>query len=208
MALLTLVRHCRTGDNGSGARFIGTRDVPPLEAELARAAALGRQLDQARYSRLWTSPLRRAERTLRAMFADREPVLDARLAERCFGDWQGQERAAVRAREPWAFTAAGHLRLEVTPPGGEPFELVCARVREVIATVARLPPHEHVFAVTHGGVLKTARYVLGVCSLEAASDRRERFLELSTFEVRDERPPLRSSGNPVEVTDADAPSRS
>jgi broad specificity phosphatase PhoE len=142
------------------------------------------------------------------MFPDGEPVADARLAERSFGIWEGRQRAAVRASAPWAFTAAGHLRLDVTPPCGEPFELVCARVRDVIATVARLPPREHVFAVTHGGVLKTARYLLGL-SLEAASDGRERFLELATFDVRNEPPtPFRSSGNPVEVTDAGAPAGS
>jgi broad specificity phosphatase PhoE len=161
---------------------MGTLDVPPLAQDLAAAAKLRGALEGSRFTRYYTSPLQRARRTLEAVFPDAAVVVDVRLCERCLGDWQGRPRSHVRASEPHAFTARGHADLGFTPDGGEPFSAFADRVADFLLHVAALASSEHVFAVSHSGVLKAMRYLLG-WTLEDASNSRERALRPVTFDL-------------------------
>lgn len=95
---------------------------------------------------LWTSPLTRC-RTL-AAYLHPQPMIDNRLAEMHFGDWEGRSWDNIPRAEldAWAADVAGYA-----PPGGEsPRQLQ----RRALDFVASLDVPEAVI-VTHAGVIRT-----------------------------------------------------
>jgi probable phosphoglycerate mutase len=170
---LWLIRHAPAAGN-IGGTFMGQLDGEPDAAGLRQARALAGTVDA---DVIWSSPLRRAALTASALFPERAIVHDPRLMERDLGAWQGRVKDDVRNEQPEAFTAAGTLDLRVTPPGGEPFTALRARVRAVLADAAAQPPGVRVALVAHNGVLRTARVLLGLLSVEEASRTPERFAQ-------------------------------
>ena len=121
----------------------GRHDCPAegvAEAALALRATLPAGLP------LWSSPLIRC-RTL-AEHLHAHPVIDDRLAEMHFGDWEGRRWEDIPRAEldAWAADVAGYA-----PPGGEsPRDLQ----RRALDFVASLAVPEAVI-VTHAGVIRT-----------------------------------------------------
>ena len=116
----------------------------PTEDVLASAARLLAELPPG--LPLWSSPLRRCLDLARALHA--QPIIDERLAEIHFGDWEGCRwddipRAEIDA---WAADVGGYV-----PPGGES---PCDLQRRALDFVASLDVPEAVI-VTHAGVIRT-----------------------------------------------------
>jgi broad specificity phosphatase PhoE len=170
---LWLIRHAPAAGN-IGGTFMGQLDGEPDAEGLARAALLAGTVEA---DVVLCSPLRRAALTAAAIFPGRAVTLDPRLMERHLGAWQGRVKTEVAAEQPGAFTDTGTLDLRVTPPQGEPFAALRARVGAVLAEVAARPDEETVALVAHNGVLRTARVLLGLLDVEAASRTAERFAE-------------------------------
>jgi alpha-ribazole phosphatase len=137
----------------------GRLDVPVTdEAAVALAGRL------AGYGgTIWTSPaqrcrvvaeaLRRMQCALHCTTRSTGPVVDDRLQELDFGDWEGLAwddvpRAALDA---WAADLTGFA-----PPGGETGAALVARVT---AFAAALPPGDHI-VMTHGGPLRILPAIL------------------------------------------------
>lgn len=147
---------------GAAGRCIGARTDLPLDRRKAkrlahRIRAVARREGLPR--EVCTSPLRRCldvGRWLRR-FGFRH-VVDARLAELDFGDWDGRAWAAIRQTEieAWASNLAGHA-----PGGGEPVSALLARVARVLTQ----PPTA--LLVTHGGWLSAAWWL--VCRKESVA---------------------------------------
>lgn len=94
---------------------------------------------------VWSSPLRRC-RDLAELLLPR-PVIDERLVEMNFGDWEGRAWEAIPRHEldAWAADVGGYA-----PPGGEsPYELQ----QRALDFVAGLAVPEAI-AVTHAGVIR------------------------------------------------------
>jgi len=168
-----LIRHAPARENLEGT-FMGRLDGEPDLAGLGRAATLAGTIGAAV---VLSSPLRRAVLTAEAIFPGHAIEHDERLAERNLGDWQGRSKSAVRAETPRAFTEAGTLDLRVTPPGGESFEDLRARVHAVLSEIAARPRDERVAVVAHNAVLRTARILLELTDVATASRTPERFAE-------------------------------
>jgi probable phosphoglycerate mutase len=98
--------------------------------------------------RLISSPLGRARETAEAIGArlGLAVELDERLTEIAFGAWEGRLREEVAPQHPELFATREWL---VSPPGGETFDEVRARVAGFLA---ELPPEpeRRVIAVSHG----------------------------------------------------------
>jgi len=104
-------------------------------------------------ARAFSSPLLRARQTAEALGLA-APILDARLMEQNWGNWEGLTRAEILARDGEdAFTRAG-LKLRFRPPGGESTEELHDRVAAFLKDVAR--EKSGAIAVTHMGVLRAA----------------------------------------------------
>ncbi|MCW3038413.1 MAG: phosphoglycerate mutase family protein [Solirubrobacterales bacterium] len=173
MPELWLIRHAPAAGN-LGGTFMGQLDAEPDAEGLARAAALAGSVDA---DLVLSSPLRRAALTAVAIFPAHAITYDPRLMERHLGAWQGRDKRAVQGEQPAAFTDAGTLDLRVSPPGGESFAALRARVGAVLAEVAAQPDGTTVALVAHNGVMRTARVLLGLLVVASASRTPERFAE-------------------------------
>lgn len=110
---------------------------------------------------LWLqSPLGRTRRTaaaIRAAGCDGElPIDEPRLMEQHFGDWQGQVREHILARQPEAYRRFWLAPAEECAPGGESFVDVVARVRAALEDWSARAPERDVVAVMHGGSIRAA----------------------------------------------------
>ena len=117
-----------------------------LEAENVAAVAEALRADLPPDLPVWSSPLRRCLTLAKHLHP--APLIDERLVEMNFGDWEGVCWDAVPRAEldAWAADVAGYA-----PPGGEsPRELQ----RRALDFVAALDVPEAVI-VTHAGVIRT-----------------------------------------------------
>ncbi len=95
---------------------------------------------------VYSSPLRRARQLAEALHPS--PIIDERLCEIDFGDWEGRAWDAIErdALDAWAADVTGFI-----PPNGESVAQLQARVLDFAATLA---PQPAVAFVAHAGVLR------------------------------------------------------
>ncbi len=83
------------------------------------------------------------------------PVLvEPRLTEMDWGEWEGRRGVDLRAEAPSALARSEAQGLDLRPPGGESPRDVCARLRALAADLAADPAP--VVAVCHKGVIRAA----------------------------------------------------
>jgi probable phosphoglycerate mutase len=158
---LLLARHGQTvwhHDN----RYAGSSDVELNEAGLREAQALARRAERERLDLVVCSPLIRAVETAQpaAEACGVELVVDERLHEVDFGEWEGKTLEEVRAADPIAAK-----RFEADPvkygfPGGEPLPEAARRALEALRELDAEHPGEKVLVVVHNTLIR-----LVVCSL-------------------------------------------
>jgi broad specificity phosphatase PhoE len=116
---------------------------------------------------LWlTTPLSRTQRTAQALAeqiraagrpAPPHPVVEPGFIEQSFGEWQGRTYREIgafgqneRAHRFWLAPAVE------TPPGGESFAMVVARVSGALATLTARHRGRDIVLVSHGGTIRAA----------------------------------------------------
>ena len=101
-----------------------------------------------------SSPLQRARETMQLARATLglDPSsyeVDARLMEISYGEWEGSTLPEIQARDPHVLARREEDKWGFTPPGGECYRDVAARVGAWYATVTR-----DTVVVAHGGVAR------------------------------------------------------
>ena len=144
------IRHAPTAWNDAG-RIQGQTDVP-LSGDGRRALARRRLPERFGSYRVHSSPLARAVETA-ALLGLEAPLLDRRLMEMDWGEWEGRTRASVTAADPGGVARNEARGPDFRPPGGESPREVQARIIDWARSAAVLSP-PHVVAVTHKGVVK------------------------------------------------------
>ena len=144
-----MVRHAMTAWNEAG-RIQGQTDVPL--GERGRRALAGRRLP-ARFAtyRVHSSPLARAVETA-ALLGLATPVLDRRLMEMHWGEWEGETRASTSAADAGRVARDEARGPDFRPPGGESPRELQVRIVDWARSVARR--RSDVVAITHKGVIK------------------------------------------------------
>jgi alpha-ribazole phosphatase len=159
------VRHAPvTGQEG---RYVGHRDVA---ADVSDSGSLQRLAARLPPNAVWiSSHLVRTRDTLAALagFMDpaREPLVEPAFAEQHFGDWQGRSYDEVYAetgQQIW------HDPASLTPPGGESFKALAARVAVAIETFTGRYPGADIIAVAHGGTIRAALALALGCTPDRA----------------------------------------
>ncbi len=148
---LALLRHGPTDWNAAG-RIQGHTDIPLSSAGLARMAALRLPFPA---NRVYASPLLRARQTAEAL-ALADPVLDARLMEQHWGQWEGLTRDQIFAQHgDDAFIRCGSQQgTAFRPLGGESTGELHARVADFLKDVAS--GDGDAVGIAHLGVLRAA----------------------------------------------------
>ncbi|NDU92622.1 MAG: alpha-ribazole phosphatase family protein, partial [Ferrovum sp.] len=128
-----------------GQSNIGVADTFAQEANMVRD-----KLPDLSGVTIYTSPLNRC-RQLAEYLSQRAPLLDPRLMEMHFGDWEGQHWADIdqEALKHW-----GNNYIFEAPPNGESLEKLHARCGGFYDKVAS-GQDETVILVTHGGVIRS-----------------------------------------------------
>jgi probable phosphoglycerate mutase len=174
---LIFLRHGETAYNAEN-RLQGQRDIPLNARGREQARAVGRTLGariKSEIERLEAagafiaSPLERARETMEivrdAMGLPPRPYrLDAALKELTFGAWEGLTWPEIEARDGKAVRERRKDKWSFTPPGGESYATLAARVRPWLDGLGG-----DVFVVSHGGVARALMTLIaGVAPAKAA----------------------------------------
>ena len=161
---LFFVRHGETDWNAVG-RLQGKRDTALNDTGREQARTVGRLLrdlvPDCESLDFIASPLARTRETMELL---RQAVglpragyrLEPCLAEISFGEWEGRTWKELRESEPNLYAARKRDCWHFTPPGGESYAAVAARVQPLLESLTR-----DTLVVSHGGV---ARAVLTLLS--------------------------------------------
>ena len=161
---LLLIRHPKP-DVPEGLCY-GRTDVPAdaqdFESLVARLRARWATGTHPRPDAVYTSPLQRCERVARALADDvwPAPVVDARLMEMDFGDWEGRRWPEIPRDELDAWRANV---VENRAPGGESVGLMSARAGAFAGEHLgedRHGPDSLVVLMTHAGIIQTLPHLL------------------------------------------------
>lgn len=171
------IRHGETDWNAEG-RLQGVQDIPLNDLGRRQAAGAGGILAGlfARDGRseaslkFIASPLGRARQTMELVRdALRLPpddyAIDDRLREIGYGLWEGSTLAQAQAEDPDLFARRQAEKWTVSPPGGESYVAVQARMN---AWYHQL--EADTVAVAHGGTARALMVALGLETPESAAD--------------------------------------
>ena len=128
LPIVYLARHGDTAWSATG-QHTGLTDLPLTERGEQVARRLGKRLQGLTFTKVFTSPLRRARRTCElAGFGDVAEI-DPDLVEWNYGEYEGRRGEDIRVERPgWQLFCDGC-------PGGESPQQVVARADRVIGRV-------------------------------------------------------------------------
>ena len=177
MPTIYYIRHGETEWNALG-RLQGTRDIPLNDLGRKQAAKAGIILADlfARDGRSETSlefvasPLVRARSTMELVrdslkLPSDEYAIDDRLREIAYGQWEGSTLAQMQAEDPELYAKRQTEKWTVSPPGGESYVEVQARVADWYHQLT-----EDTVAVAHGGTARALMVALGIETPDSAAD--------------------------------------
>ena len=177
MPVIYYMRHGETDWNVEG-RLQGGIDTPLNQLGLTQAAHAGRVLAdlfarqglQASNLAFVASPLQRARITMELVRAELKLppggyALDDRLREIGYGHWEGSTLPEMQALDPELFAKRQSEKWTVSPPGGESYVAVQARMNEWYRELT-----VDTVAVAHGGTARALMVVLGIETPASAAD--------------------------------------
>lgn len=153
MATLYFMRHAVTEMN-INKLWSGRTDCDITEE--GRKIAIKCFNSQVHFTHFFCSPLRRTRQTLEAVIPSKpEPIIDERLIERDFGDWEGKPFSIIDEE-----TTEMYIRGKVQPPNGETYEEVKDRVISFVEDMFRkYNGKEKILIVTHATIVRMVRDV-------------------------------------------------
>jgi broad specificity phosphatase PhoE len=160
---ILFIRHGETDWNAEG-RLQGQKDIPINAKGRRQAVDAGRKLAELRLEPQalpWlVSPMHRTRETAEiartALGLDpRSYIVDERLKEISFGQWEGRTWKEVRRSEPEQALRREADKWRFVPPGGESYAMLAERVRPWTTELER-----DVIVVCHGGVARALLFLL------------------------------------------------
>jgi probable phosphoglycerate mutase len=169
--LVYLVRHGETAWTITG-QHTGLTDLPLTESGEHNARQLGKQLQGLAFSRILTSPLRRAAQTCWLAGFKTDASVDEDLVEWNYGIYEGKTSAEIRQQCPsWEIFRDGC-------PDGETVAKVAMRANRVIDRIRAINGNVLLFSHSHFLHVFAARWL----GLEPAAGRYF-FLDTATLSI-------------------------
>ena len=177
MPTIYYIRHGETDWNAEG-KLQGTRDIPLNDLGRKQAAQAGAILatlferdgrDEASLQFV-ASPLGRARSTMELVrgvlrLLPHQYAIDDRLREIGYGHWEGSTLPQMQALDPELFAKRQSEKWTVSPPGGESYVDVQARMNDWYRELT-----VDTVAVAHGGTARALMVVLGIETPASAAD--------------------------------------
>lgn len=138
----------------------GQIDVPLPEDYQLQHHAIAMSLKSEHYDVVYTSPLERCI-SLAKTISD-EVIVDARLKEVAFGDWEGLKWDDIDRKDSDKWMED---YIHLSPPNGESLLDLLKRVEDFIIEISNLR-HTKVLIVTHAGIIRCAFHLLGQVPLD------------------------------------------
>jgi alpha-ribazole phosphatase len=184
MSRVLFIRHAETEMAG---RFCGHSD-PDLNAQgQAQLAGLAQVLSAEPIGGVFSSDLRRAQSTAKAIAAGRNVPLTLRpaLREIHFGEWEGLTWGQIEQVDPEYARRWVDGYPYVTAPAGETFQEFEARVLEEVSDLIDRDG-ESIAVVTHAGVLRVVLRHLHGCSEQEAWQQTQPYCCVVRYEAKGE----------------------
>jgi broad specificity phosphatase PhoE len=149
---LYLIRHGETEWSRSG-RHTGRTDIPLTEQGEQHARHLGTRLRALSITRVFTSPMQRAQRTAALVGLTPVAEIEPDLAEWDYGDYEGRRSVEIRQERPdWNLFRDGC-------PHGEMPGQVSDRADRLIARLRALNENVALFSHGHFGRVLAVRWI-------------------------------------------------
>ncbi len=144
----------RHGESEGGDIFRGKIDVPltqkgQLQMEESLSGFSG-------WQSIVSSPLLRCKKIAEAKAVELGLpfVVDRRLSEISFGDWDGERFSVVKEQDAERFKRFWQNPAENTPPNAEPLAQFSQRIVSALEALISDNQGQHILAVVHGGVIR------------------------------------------------------
>ena len=134
----------------------GQTDIPLNDTGRAQAKQMAKTLEGITFDAVFCSPLSRAIETCKAVVDEKQITLDSRLAERCFGEFEGESIYVMRARQFW--NTNGQQDFE----RAESLQQFVDRVYQFLDEITQKYQGKNILLAAHGGVgMVVQSYFLG-----------------------------------------------
>lgn len=153
---LILIRHGETKWLREG-RYQGTSDIALNRTGFLQARAVGKALKNEKPSLIYSSELIRANQTAHAIakVCGKKIIVDKRLNEICFGNWEGHKHVKILKKFPKDAQNWYAANWQSCPPGGESLKSLNRRVSSFLKDLeAYYSKKETHILVSHGGVIR------------------------------------------------------
>jgi broad specificity phosphatase PhoE len=149
---LYLIRHGETTWSLTH-QHTGRTDIPLTEHGEEEASQLGKRLSGTKFTHVFSSPSRRAQRTCEMVEAATAPKIEVDLAEWDYGDYEGSRTVDIRKVRPnWNIFRDGC-------PGGETPGQISERADRLIARLRTLDGKVALFSHGQFGCVLAARWI-------------------------------------------------
>ena len=186
MTPIALMRHYPTDWNTNG-RLQGRSDIPLTDQ--ARADLRARHMPSPwREARVVASPLVRARETAELLAEGRPVLIEPRLVELSWGDWEGRLAADLLDNDTSGFRPTHLWTMDERAPGGESQQEAWNRVAPALADLATGPA---VVVVTHKALMRLILRSAGVVEPEIKRGRLYPIVLGADGSPRDPGPPVR-----------------
>ncbi len=145
---LFLIRH--TSLQVPAGICYGQSDIDVGSSFMQEALNTQHKLTSTAFAAIYTSPLQRCLKLANALNIG-EPVVDNRLMELYFGDW---EMSAWDDIPRDIFDAWAHNYASLAPPNGETFSQLQQRGVDFLEQILATYPTGNIAIVTHGGMIR------------------------------------------------------
>ena len=161
---LYLLRHTKV--HVPAGTCYGHSDVALASSFSEEREHILKKLEGIVFDKVFSSPLIRCKLLAEAIAANY--LLDERLKELNFGDWEGMEWEVI-SKTPQAQSWFGNF-IEEACPAGESYTQLLSRVSSFLGDLKKLQDCENILIVTHGGVIRSFHAIINGMPPERAFD--------------------------------------